>query len=42
MGENTFKGATQVNGHSLKLYLFVFEKSQEKHNSLDCQYAFLE
>jgi hypothetical protein len=41
MGEKIVKGATQVIGHSLKLYLFVFEKSQEKENSLDCQYVFL-
>jgi hypothetical protein len=37
MGKNTVKVATQVNGHSLKLYIYIlFEKSQVKHNSLDC------
>ncbi len=29
-----------MSGHFLKLYLFIFENSQEKHNSLDCQYVF--
>jgi hypothetical protein len=28
--------ATQVSGHSLKLYFCMFERSQGKHNSLDC------
>jgi hypothetical protein len=35
-GKNTIKGATQVNGHSLKLHFCTFEKLQVKHNSLDC------
>jgi len=26
-----------VSGHSLKLHFFLFEKSQGKHNNLDCQ-----
>jgi len=30
-----------VNGHSLKLYFCMFERSQVKHNSLDYQF-FLE
>ncbi len=25
-----------MNGHSLKLHFCIFEKSQRKHNSLDC------
>jgi hypothetical protein len=32
----TVKGATQVSGHSLKLHYHMFEKSQDKHNSLNC------
>jgi hypothetical protein len=34
------KGATKVSGHFFKLYLFIFENSQEKQSSLDCQYGF--
>jgi hypothetical protein len=34
--KNTIKGTTQVNGHSLKLHFYMFERSQSKHNSLDC------
>jgi hypothetical protein len=34
------KGATQVSEHYLKLYFCMFEKSQGKHNSLDCQNGF--
>jgi hypothetical protein len=34
-GKIIIKGATQVNGHPLKLYFCMFEKSQGKHNSLD-------
>jgi hypothetical protein len=34
-GKNTIKGATQVSGHSLKVYFCMFERSQVKHNSLD-------
>jgi hypothetical protein len=42
--ENTFKKShgktqsqepTQVNGHSLKLQFYMFERSQRKQNSLD-------
>jgi hypothetical protein len=40
MGKIIIKGATQANGHSLKLYFFMFEKSQRKHNSLDCHNNF--
>jgi hypothetical protein len=40
MGKIIIKGATQVNGHSLKLHFFMFEKSQGKHNSLDCHNFF--
>jgi hypothetical protein len=29
-----------MNGHSLKLHFCMFEKSQLKHNSLDCQKKF--
>jgi hypothetical protein len=32
---NMVKGTTQVNAYFLKLHFFVFERSQEKHNSLD-------
>jgi hypothetical protein len=35
MGKNMVKGATQIlNGQCLKLHFCMFEKSQEKHNSL--------
>ncbi len=27
-GKNTFKGSTQVSGHSLNLYFYMFERSQ--------------
>jgi hypothetical protein len=40
LGKNAVKGATQVNGHSLKLHFCVFEKPQVKHNSLDCHKDF--
>jgi hypothetical protein len=30
------KGATQVSGHSLKLQFYILERSQVKHNNLDC------
>jgi hypothetical protein len=42
MGKITIKRATQVNGHSLKLHFCMFERSQGKHNSLDCHECFLE
>jgi hypothetical protein len=29
-----------VNGHSSKLHFFMFERSQGKHNSLDCHKCF--
>ncbi len=32
----TIKGTTQVNEQSLKLHFFMFERSQGKHNSLNC------
>jgi hypothetical protein len=35
MGKNTIKKITQVNGHSLKLHIGMFEKSQGKYNNLD-------
>jgi hypothetical protein len=35
-GKITIKGAIQANEHSLKLHFCMFERSQEKHNSLDC------
>ncbi len=38
---NIVKGATQVNGHSLKLHFCMFENSQGKHNSLDYHKFFL-
>jgi len=34
------KGATQVSGHYLKLHFCTFERSQVKHNSLDCHKNF--
>jgi hypothetical protein len=40
-GKNIVKGVTQVNGHSLKLHFCIFERSQVKHNSLNC-HNFLE
>jgi hypothetical protein len=40
MGKNIVKGGTQMNGHSLKLHFHMFERSQIKHNSLDCYYFF--
>ncbi len=36
MGKNRVKGATQVNGHFFKLHFCMLERSQVKHNSLDC------
>jgi hypothetical protein len=40
LGKNIVKGATQMNGHSLKLYFCMFEKSQMKYNNLDCHKVF--
>ncbi len=39
-GKNTFKGVTQVNEHFLKLHFCMFERSQVKHNNLDCHKFF--
>jgi hypothetical protein len=36
MGKITIKGTTQVTGHFLNLQFCMFEKSQKKHNNLDC------
>jgi hypothetical protein len=36
MSKIIVKGATQVIGHSLKLQFCMFERSQGKHNSVDC------
>jgi hypothetical protein len=40
MDRNIVKKATQVCGHSLKLHIYMFERSQGKHNSLDCHNFF--
>jgi hypothetical protein len=40
MGKNIVKGATQVNGHSLKLNFDMFERLQVKHNNLNCHNFF--
>jgi len=32
------KEPTQVSGHSLKFHFCMFERSQKKHNSLDCHH----
>jgi len=41
MGKNTIKRATQVSKHSsLKLNFCIFERSQVKHNNLDCNNCF--
>jgi len=34
------KGATQKSGHSLKLHFCMFERSQGKHNNLNCHNFF--
>jgi hypothetical protein len=36
LGKNKVKGATQMNGHSIKQHFCMFEKSQVKYNNLDC------
>ncbi len=36
LGKIIVIGAIQVSGHSLKLHFWMFERSQGKHNSLDC------
>jgi hypothetical protein len=40
MGKNIVKGATQVSGCSLKLHFYMFERSQVKHNNLNCHNVF--
>jgi hypothetical protein len=40
LDKNAVKWITQVNGHSLKLQFYMFERSQVKHNSLDCHKIF--
>ncbi len=35
-GKNIVKGTTQISGHSLKLHFYMFERSQSKHNNLNC------
>jgi hypothetical protein len=40
MGKNIVIGATQMSGHSLKLHFCMFERSQVKHNNLDCHNVF--
>jgi hypothetical protein len=39
-GKNIIKRTTRVNGHLLKLHFCTFERSQGKHNSLDCHNFF--
>jgi len=41
VGKITFKGTTQVSGHSLKMHFCIFKISQKNHNSLNC-HNFLE
>jgi hypothetical protein len=38
MYKNTIKGATQANGHSLKLHICILETSQVKHNNSNCHF----
>ncbi len=40
MDKITIKGPIQVSGHSLKLHFYMFERSQMKHNNLDCHNVF--
>jgi hypothetical protein len=40
VGKIIVKGATQVSGQFLKLHFCMFEKSQKKHNNLDCHDVF--
>jgi len=42
LGKNIVKGATQVSGHSFNLHFCMFERSQVKHNSLNCHNELLE
>jgi len=35
-GKSIVKGAIEVSEHSSKLHFYMFEKSQGKHDSLDC------
>jgi hypothetical protein len=39
-GKKIVIGATQVSGHFLKPHFCMFERSQMKHNSLDCHNFF--
>jgi hypothetical protein len=39
-GKKINKGATQVSGDFLELNFCMFERSQNKHNSLDCHKCF--
>jgi hypothetical protein len=36
LGKNIVKGATKMNGHSLKQHFCMFQIAQVKHNNLDC------
>ncbi len=36
-GKIIIKETTQVSGHSLKLHICMFERSQGKHNNLNCR-----
>jgi hypothetical protein len=38
MGKITIKKTTQVSRHFLTLHFCMFEKSQDEHNSLDCNF----
>jgi hypothetical protein len=40
LGKNAIKGTTRVSGHFLKLHFCMFERSQLKHNNLDCNNCF--
>jgi hypothetical protein len=35
-GKNKIKGTTKMSEHSIKLHFYMFEKSQVKHNNVDC------
>jgi len=39
-GKNTMKGIPQVSAHFFRWHFCMFEKSQMKHNSLDCHNLF--
>jgi hypothetical protein len=38
--KKTIKGTTQISEYSLKPHFLIFERSQVKHNSLDCHHVF--